>query len=228
MATTLYTAMLGEVQPHVVGAPEAQVLNAIRNAWIDFCVGSWVWTVDSTPQPIAQNVQDYVIDLSGLPTGTTIAEIMYGYFNGKPLDPITRADADGEYPNWKTTTGSPPKRFLATDAKTKVSLIPIPSGYAPTVPSPLISPGLFFTLALKPTRASSGVDDFLYERYMENVAHGAIYRMLSIPHKVWSNANLTLAHKKMFEDAVTDARRESALGFTRAALRTRPRGVANW
>lgn len=228
MSNVLYTAMLPEVSPHCSGAPELQITNAIRNACIEFCMRSWCWQVESDPMPVSANVQDYSLAGTYQPATAAIAEILYGYFNGKPIAPITKDDAIKECPNWKTHTGTKPTRFLAGDAMTSVSLIPIPSGNSSTSSQSIVPNGLFFTLALKPTRGSTGFPDFLYERYLEDIAHGAIARMVAIPHKNWSNANLALFHKKEFIDAAATARIESSKSFTRAKLRSSVTGVARW
>lgn len=219
MANVLYSVMLPEVSPHCSGAPEPQMINAIRNACIEFCMRSWCWNVDTSNMGISPTVQDYPIDPSVLPSSSAVADIMYGYFNGVTIPPITKADAEIDFPAWRTRSGPTPKRFLAGDAATKVSLIPIPN---------VSASGLIFSLALKPSRRSTGFPDFLYERYLEDISHGAIYRMMSIPHKSWSNANLALTHKNLFENAAAQARVDNSKSYTRAVLRSRPSGVANW
>lgn len=229
MATTLYTALLSEVSPHANGAPEPIVVNAIRNACVEFCERAWCWQVDTTPFALAKNVQDYPLDTSLLPAQSAIAEIMYGYYNGKPVDPITKEEVNLKFPNWKTQTGQAPMRFLAGDVMTKVSLIPIPNVNVPTGGTTTVIPnGLFFTLALKPTRASTGMPDFIVEKYLEDLANGAIFRMAAIPGRAWSNANMALARKKLFDDGIANARQDSSKSYTRANLRNINTGVARW
>lgn len=228
MASVLYTTLLPEVAPHANGAPEPIVINAIRNACIEFCERSWCWQIDTPPMAVANKVQDYGL-VASLPSQSAIASIMYGYFNGKPIDPITKEEVNLKFPNWKTQLGQKPMRYLAGDVMTKVSLIPIPNTNLPTGGTTSVVPdGLFFTLALKPTRASTGLPDFIVERYLEDIANGAIFRMAAIPGRGWSNANMALARKKLFDDGIANARQDSSKSYTRANLRNINTGVARW
>jgi hypothetical protein len=228
MANVLYTTLLPEVAPHANGAPESIVINAIRNACIEFCERAWCWQIDTTPMSVASNVQDYNL-VASLPAQSAIASIMYGYFNGKPIDPITKEEVNLRFPNWKTQVGQKPMRYLAGDVMTKVSLIPIPSTNLPTGVSGTIVPnGLFFTIALKPTRASTGLPDFIVEKYLEDLANGAIFRTAAIPGRGWSNANMALARKSLFDNGIANARQDSSKSYTRANLRNINTGVARW
>ena len=226
---TPYQSFLPEVAPHCRGAPEQMVINAIRNACIDFCERSWIWIYDLDPFAIAANIQDYTLDASTIPTQSAIAEVLYGYYNGKPIGPIPRDMLEGEFPNWRTETGTTPKRFFAKDAGTTVSLIPIPnSNISAGGGSPIVPNGATFTVALKPTRASTGLPTWIYEKYLEDIAQGATYRMYAMPKKDWTNANLAGTHKALFEDAAANARQDSSKSFTRGNIRNRASGVANW
>jgi hypothetical protein len=229
MAATLYTAFLPEVSPHCEGAPETQVVNAIRNAAIEFCEKSWVYIYDLEPFPIAANVQDYEIAASDLPATTVIAQILYGYYNGIPVPPVTRDMVMSEFPRWRTQTGQAPTHFLANDAAASVSLIPIPNGnYNGGTSGTVLPNGMTFTVALKPTRASTGVPSWIYERYLEDIAKGALFRLYAMPKKFWTNANLAAVNKTLFNDAISKARNDAAKSFTRATNRNRNTGVARW
>ena len=222
MANVSYQSFLPEVMPHVQGAPEPQVVNAVRDAAVEFCERSWVWIADTAPIGVTAGTADYAIVSPD--SNAAIAEYLYGYWNNKQVDPIARDVLDKEHCGWKTRTGTTPMKFMARDAMTGVTLIPIPS--LTVAPGPTT---LYFTVALKPLRSqASGVPDWLYEKYLEDIGHGAISRMQMITGQRWSNANAALAHKKLFDDAIGKARSKAAKSFTRAALRNRAYGVARW
>lgn len=227
MAT--YDQVMPEVAPHVAGAPEPLLINAIRNSVIEFCERSWAYFGETTPRALVANQQDYTIS-ADVPAGTAIAQIMYAYFNGLPISPITRDDAIKLDSNWRNRTSPQPKRYIATDSGTKVSLIPVPSANVPAVivPPKLVSNGITFSVALKPSRASTSFPDHLFEKYLEEIGHGAIMRLLGTPHKTWSNANLALFHQAKFLDGCSNARVDSSKSWTRATLRSKVDGVANW
>lgn len=227
MAT--YDQVLPEVNPHVGGAPEPLVINAIRNSVIEFCERSWAYFGETTPRALIANQQDYTIS-ADVPAGTAIAQIMYGYFNGKPIDPIAKDDAIKQDSNWRNRKGPQPTKYIATDSGLKVTLIPVPSAAvaAVIVGANLVSNGITFTVALKPTRASTAFPDHLFEKYLEEIGHGATARVLAIPHKAWSNANLALFHRSAFVDGCAAARQDSSKSWTRASLRGAVKGVARW
>lgn len=222
-----WSALLPEVNPFVGGAPEALVLNAIRNAVIEFCERSWAYVADTTPLAMVAKQQDY---RPIPPAGTAIAQILYGYYNGKIIWPTTKDDALKLDQNWRNRTGTRVDTFIAAGSGSLVSVIPVPSVAVPAVVvSPnVMSNGLVLTAAIKPARDAKQFPAHLYERYLEEIAHGAVARVLSIPHKVWSNVNAALFHRNAFLDGASQARADASKGFTRAALRSRPRGVANW
>lgn len=218
--TTAYTAFLPEVAPHCEGAPEQVVVNAIRNSVIDFCERSWAWIYQTTAAALVASQQDYTLVV---PTGTTVAQIIDGYYYGERIVPITRATVFDTLPAWRTQTGTKPKFYMANDGGKTVSFIPIPSAVS------VLPIGFTFTLALKPTRASTDMTaDWLYERYLEDIAHGALYRMYAMPKKAWTNANLAGTHKKLFEDGASAARVEASKSFTRSYNRNLNTGVARW
>lgn len=229
MAAVTYESFLPEVAPHCGGAPEPLIINSIRNAAINFCQRSWCWLTDLAPVGITINVQDYAVT-GALPAESTIAQIMYGTYNGKAILPITRAEATALDPDWRNTVGLTPKRFLAKDGATTVSLIPIPSATAAAGggSGPVVFNGITWSVALKPTRASTGVPDWIYQNYIEDISHGALFRMFSMPKKQWTNANLAGGHKTLFENAAAVARVVASKSFTRAAHRNINTGVARW
>jgi len=223
MANVTYQAFLPEVMPHVQGAPELQVINAIRDAAIEFFDRSWVDIHQSAPLALIANTQAY--QLTSVDPNFAIAKVLYGVYNNMEIHPITRADAFRDYPLWLTQTGTRPCRFIGRGDYT-VLLLPIPS--VASVPVGNVN-ALFFYIAQKPTRAqTAGVPDWSFERYLEVISHGAISRMQMITGQPWSNGNAALAHKKLFDDGIAVARVESSKSFTRAALRNRAHGVARW
>lgn len=221
-----FTDFLLQVAPHCVGAPEAMVVNEIRNAAIEFCDRSWVWIANTAPIGLTANQQDYT--LTTPVTGTQIAQPLYGTYSGKHLDPKARDDVIREDADWRNTSGTTPTAFIANDGGVSVSLIPVPSTTVAAGTGKTVNDGLHFTVALKPGRTQTTIPDWICERYLEVISHGALYRMYAMPKKLWTNANLAGAHKTLFEDGIAAARKKASRSFTRASLRNRKDGVANW
>lgn len=224
MATT-YEQFLREVSPHSGGAPEPLVVNAIRNAAIDFCKRSWCWVYNTTPVGITADTQDYT---PTVPSGSKVAQVLYVTYNGKPVEATTRDEEIRSNPDWRNTTGTTPKRYIVNDDGESVALLPIPSATVAAGSTGIVHDGLHFTVALKPTRASEDVPDWLYENYAEDIAKGALARLYAMPKKLWTNANLAAVNHSLFKDAAAMVRSRVSRSFTRAPLRNYRTGVASW
>jgi hypothetical protein len=234
MATT-YDTVLPEVAPHVAGAGEMLVVNAIRNSVIDFCKRSWAYQVLLGPITITPFIQEYVFAAGtyGQPAATDQAQIMWAKYNNRVIWPVTKADLNLDQYNWASPTpqsvivasaarcGNNPLNYYSDQESSLIGLTPIPNA-VPNVSA------LYVQMALNPLRASVDMPDWIYETYLEDIAHGALYKLFAMPKKMWTNANLAGTYKKLFEEGCADARIQSARNYTRAPLRTRPMGVARW
>jgi hypothetical protein len=77
-------------------------------------------------------------------------------------------------------------------------------------------------MAIKPTRASTGISTDLYEKYLEEIAYGAKARLFAMKAKPWSDAKLAAFNLGMFDQAIGRAKVQAAKGHTRARLRVKP------
>lgn len=234
MATS-YDNLLPEVAPHVAGASEPLVVNAIRNAVIEFCERSWAYQVLLGPITITPFVQEYVFaaGTNGQPALTTTAAIMWALYNRRQLGAVAKADLNIDTYNWQSPTpgsvitttqaqtGTAPTRYYSDQESALIGLTPIPNAIAS-------QGGFYVQVALTPSRASADFPTWIYENYLEELAHGALYKLFAMPKKAWTNANLAGTYKKMFLEDCADARVDSARSYTRAPIRTRNFGVARW
>jgi hypothetical protein len=152
-----------------------------------------------------------------MPTGTAFVKGLSAWLNDAPLDPISQDDLDNEFNNtdfgwvgvnWRTDV-SLPTRFYFPDDTTVGLLMPPDAGG-----------NLRINAALKPTRASTSFPTWIYERYVEAIAHGAKSKVMSIPKKPYSNLDMAVHHGEMFNGMVGEARIRAARGTSRGPLRT--------
>lgn len=152
-----------------------------------------------------------------LPIGACIAKGLNAWLNDAPLDPISPDDLDTEFNNtsfgwvgvnWRTDVNLPSRWYVANDTSVVLELAPSATG------------NLRINVALKPTRASTSFPEWIYERYIETIAHGAKARLMMSPKKPYSNAQLGAYHMTEFNGLIGEARVRTARGTTRAPLRT--------
>jgi hypothetical protein len=74
---------------------------------------------------------------------------------------------------------------------------------------------------LKPNRAGTGVEDWIYETWADTIVSGAIAQLAMIPNKEWTDVSLAAMHKGMFERAITTARTRDFRGV-KLSVRQRP------
>lgn len=208
MSLKAYTSFYDEVLPDVPGCPQAVALNAIRNAAIEFCERSKVWVIDHDPISAIANEPVYAFEP---PNGAVVCGVVTAWFNGVEIDPTTQRDLESEYRNWPSLPGVP-LRYLQQNSA-ELILFPYPSG--------ALANALTMKVALKPSRASTSIDAWLFEQYLEAIAHGAKWKLMAMPKKPWSDGATAMYHKTAFDSAIDGAVLSAAKAFGKAKLRTR-------
>lgn len=152
-----------------------------------------------------------------LPSGTAIAKAIEAWLNDSPIDPISTDDLDNEFNNstfgwvgvnWRTDVNLPTRFYFQDDGTVGLAMPPGSSG------------NLRILAALKPTRASTTFPQWIFERYIETIAHGAKWKIMMIPKKPYSDPTLGAWHGDMFNSLIGEARIRAARSNTRAPLRT--------
>lgn len=208
MSTTKLTDLFNEVLPELPGVGEALATNAIRNAIIEFCQGSWCWRYFMDPMPVLANLNTYELDL---PPGAEVAQVLVLKVDGKPLVPKGEEDLTALLPRWQTETGTP--KYYLTDDPSQVILAPVPNTRIPG--------GLVLTVALQPTRTSTGFPTWIWSRYFDGLAAGAKARLMAMPGKPWTSPQLYQLYRARFEAAMASAKVESQKSLSRGPMRTK-------
>lgn len=216
MAT--YQDFLPYVVPDVPGAPTPVIIHAIRNACIRFCEQSMILTRDHDPLTVIANIVDYDLEP---PTGYLVVKVAKAWLDNIPLDPLSPDIIDDAavynrlYSSYEASP-STPRRFLQKDERT-ISLWPMPDKkYAN---------GLTMRVALKPTRASTTIEDVIFEDYAEVIASGALSRLMLAAEKPYTNEKMAAFHAAEFIRGVNVARTRAQHGHTRANLSVKLRKI---
>ena len=213
-----YESFFPNVLPEVPGAAEVVVVNAIRNAAIEFCEKSLILTRDHDPVDVQTGVVDY--DLSP-PSGYVVVKVMRAWLENSPLTPLAPdvvrdASVYNRLFSSYQSQASTPNAFLQKEERT-VSVWPVPDKDYPS--------GLTMRVALKPSRASETIDNVILEDYAEAIASGALSRLMMSAGKPYTNVEMAAVHKGLFQQAINLARQRATHGQVRSNLSVKLRKI---
>lgn len=204
------------VLPHVAACPDVLAEQAVRSSAIEFCTATLLIQELSTYSVVA-GVQDYEVDAPGSSTLVKILGVLYGDAWIKPnaVEGVRsglalRGDVDGD----TALEGTPFTYFQKTPTAAEISLYPLPSRS--------IADGLAIRAAFAPSRAASVVADELFESWVEEIAAGAISRLMLTPGQPFSNPALAGAHRAQFDLGTRRASIRARTGLVAASSRVQP------
>lgn len=178
----------------------------IRNAAIEFCERSEVWIYEHDSQALVNGQSTY--DFYPL-DGAAVVMVREAWLDDGQLVASGPDALSDTYGNWMTETGTP-IFFTQLDEK-GIRLVPSPLDYT-TLPT------LRMTLALKPTRDATGVDEAIYQQWAEVIGYGAKARLQGMVGESWSNQAKAEDNARKFNNGIAIARAKVDKGFTRANL----------
>lgn len=213
-----YTDFLDLVMPHVPGASTAIATHEVKMTVIDFCKRSMAYQRDHDPVTVIRNMIDYDLDP---PTGTLVIKVMKAWYKDNELNPVSPEYITNPTFYNSSFAGanvvlSTPNVYTQKDERT-VSIFPFPDT--------TVSMGLTMRVALKPTMASTTVDNFILEDHGETIMHGTLQRLFASPGKPYSNPNLATAHGAMFMEGVNTARQNATRGHVRSNMQVKLRRI---
>jgi hypothetical protein len=209
MTTVSYEAFLPEVMPYVQDVPEVVAVQAIRNACIQFCEETHYLQENLDPITGQENVGDY--DLDANDSNYKVVEIMQAYYGDQLLIPKAQEELNQIYrtSNWEDLKGNPYYYF-----RPRASVVRL-------VTKPIITEQnkLKVKAAIAPKRSSTTVDEEIFERFLEYIAHGARARLYNTPNQPYYDPKTAMEYTKRFNDEMAEVRTRVYKGLTRAAAR---------
>lgn len=171
------------------GLPEAEAVDALRNACIEFCQKTYVLTTGA--QVVVDGTEVPVVDLTVAVVDVVEAEVggknvLVTHLNDPRADDISAGD-DPDY-DYALRFAEPNNMELTPPATTD----------APVT--------LDLLIVVAPGPDATEIDDFLWQRYHEPLLSGALYRVLAEPGRPWSNPEAAVFHKDRFDAAMEDAK----------------------
>ncbi len=202
------TDFLPEVMPSVAGCPVPLAINAIRNSVIEFLKATRL--VEQTITiPLLAGVASYAITPAA---GTAVQSFVRGKVGGvSDVSPTALIELENSYQLWRTLTSTAPTHAFIENGMLTVS------------PTPTADASMAAVFTSTPSRSAIEVEDSMLEDWLEEIASGALYRLMSLPGTTWINADLSTYHQERFRVAMDEAMIYKAKGGTTTSLRVTPR-----
>lgn len=213
--TVPLSLFLPMVLPHAPECPQSIATFNLRLAAIEFCERTLCWRHLSTTT-MTKDGKSLVA-----PPYAAIHQIEKATFDDDiELEPLQYSDVDEE--TFKNTAGTPPK-YITQAQYNSIRILPFTAGK------------LSMSMFLKPVNGSEMEDDgtgiirdaydvvpdFIYTMHAEQIAAGALARLLSQPNKPWSNVQVSTLWAQRFNEKMDQHFAVNLTGQHRARRRTK-------
>jgi hypothetical protein len=206
MATVAYSAFFPYLIPLVPHVADPVAEQAIRDACIEFCKESLVWQTPIDPISTTGGEGVYQLDV---PTGTNLAHVVDLYYDNARLGKKSISEIASKFSyDWMQRVGTPSVFTMLNP--NEVTLVPKPE-------TSLLN-ALTGILAFAPLRKSTGIIDYIFEDYAEEIARGAAARLMMIPNQQWTDPKSGLGYRKQFTSDMSNARAHVNQGQVRAPI----------
>lgn len=203
-----YEQFLDHVMPHVPGCTPDMAVQAIRNTAIEFCERTLILQRDHEPVTVTANVQDY--DFAP-PRNYLVHKVMKAWFKNRELVPLTPDQVSDPFAYRSSIAGenankTEPYWLYQKDERT-FSVLPWPVE--------TVNEAVTMRVALKPTRASTTIEDVIYEDWLEAIAAGALVRLQMSPAKPYTLPNAAALNQQIYMTKTNEARQKAIRGHVR-------------
>ena len=191
----------------VLGAPMPLLERNVRLAIIEFCEFTLTWRHELDAMDLVAGTNEYELTV---PDFTRLVTVAYAGDDDLRIVPTTMMTLDTTQEAWRktgTSNRASQAQWYYLPDRTKIRLY--------LTPFEAKTEGLKVIVVLKPTQDAKSVEDFLYEDHLEAIRHGTLARVLAIPAKEWSNAQMAAWHKAEFEKLKKKEKAERLNDYTR-------------
>jgi hypothetical protein len=188
------------------GVPQDVATLQIRNAAIDFCDQTGVYIYQPDNIDIVNGQAEY--DLEPPSNNYDVARVGSAWYENTELMAVSEDMLRKKMYDWTEQSGAP-AGFMHTDPSV-IRLVPSPDADK--------TGGLLVRLVIRPARTGIGIEDWIFNKYVEVIASGAKYRLASMPQKPWSSPDIAKYHGTMYQAGIMAATAEASKSFTRTSL----------
>ena len=191
-----YETLLPDVLPHVNGCIDTLAENNIKAAVIELCERAGIYRQELDPITAVGDRYEYDFDA---PNGTSVHRIEWVTYEGEELEPITSSLLEQRLKNWREESGQP--AYYVQQSSTSFFIAPVPASNSTSA--------IKVKAVLKPTYASGGCDDDVVNDYRDTIVNGALFRLLRMPAKEWTDMNAAGVYGSLFNEGVLRAEQEA-------------------
>jgi hypothetical protein len=191
---TLYESLLSEVIPMVPGCPDTLIENHLRAAVIELCERAPVLQAELDPITTIAGLYEYDLEP---PTDTVVHKIMWVVHDGVEVDPISSSLLEQRKPGWRDKDARGVPEYYLKASQSTVWLVPVPLVGKPS--------STIIRAQLKPTHTSDSADDELFSDYRDTIVNGALFRLLRLPSKQWTDFTAARVYGALYNEGVTMA-----------------------
>ena len=201
------TDFFSRITPHVVSCPDPVIQQALVDAAIEFCEKTLIirYTPDSFPTVAGTATYDFDI-----PTYQEYSRVVYMTIDGKPLSPLVRSDLPTT-----PTSNSKPTHYYVTQNESELLLNLYPT------PDDVYT--IDMSIALRPTRDATFLEDDLHRYWLEALAHSTMSRLMAIPGQPYSNPDGAVYHGRKAAMSCRSARIEGNMGRVVGSMTVTPK-----
>jgi hypothetical protein len=194
----LYESLLPEIIPMVPGCPDTLIENNIRAAVIELCEKAAVLQAELDPVTTIAGIYEYDLEP---PTDTVVHKIMWVVHDGKEIEPISTNLLEQRKQNWRDADNRGTPEYFVKTSQSLFWMVPIPNE---TKASSTI-----LRVQLKPTQTSTTADDELMSEYRDTIVNGALFRLLRLPSKDWTDFAGAQVYGSLFAEGIAQADRRA-------------------
>jgi hypothetical protein len=191
------------MMPNLPGCPLMMMDNALRQSAISFCEQSLAWRWEHPGIPIVAGTGAYAFTP---PVGAVVDSIIHAALDDEEIE-SQPGESDIAITDCRNQSGVP--RYVL-GGSAAVTLVPAPNAAGT----------LTMAVALKPSPASTGIDDSQFDEYREAIIHGGLARLMLSPKKPYTHMQLAAYHQQQFSIKTAAAGLRASRSHTRAPLRT--------
>jgi len=193
-----YEALIPEIAPHLYGCPDMLIENSIRAAVIELCEKAHVYQTELDPLTTVSGIYEYDLEA---PSGTSVHKVLWISHHGKDLEPVTSALLEQRLPKWRETDQAGVPSYFIKQSSSVVWLAPTPSTTS--------AASTIIRAILKPTHTSKSCDNDVMNDYRDAIVNGALFRLLRIPNRDWTDFKHSQLYGNLFSQALVEAERRS-------------------
>ena len=210
---------LDDFMPHLLtdlpGCPDSLVKQQLLFAAIEFCSETHAWNEIQDPITVIDKINEYDIEV---PTGARVVAVKDVWASNRKLRPVTMDQLFELIPNWQTAEGSEPTYYNASTDWTTLRVFPRPLGANKA--------RITLRVAYAPSMSATAIPDEIAIKFWDGLIGGTKARLMMIPGKAWTNAQLAMVHRRDFDDGVIKAKISALHDRVQGSLSVRPHPFA--